>query len=409
MIPRRSTFERRLLLALVLFSVTPSLALLAAGAYAVSTGVALTGSPAAWERVAESGRTLVERAEQTGDPALAEAAARHRAELGESLTQARRWEFLLRRALLPFVLAVIVLAALIVWLAVRSARGMARELSKPIRTLAGWAAKVAREEPLPEARAGDPEEEGEFGVLRDAFRTMVHELSVSRAKALEAERMHAWVRLARGIAHELKNPLTPMRLAIGSLQSRLQGAPPSVSDALDVISAESARLEELARSFSQFGRLPEGPPSEVDLREMIDYLLRTHLPPQVSPRLRAPIDLPLVWGYHDPLSRAFANLLLNAGEAVGEEGGKVEVTLSRVGEYVEARIQDTGPGIAEEHLERVWEPDFTTKSGGTGLGLALVQQTVQAHGGGIIVQNRPKSGGAEFRVRLPIRGFGGDG
>lgn len=395
--PRRP-FERRLRTALLLFSVLPSLALLGVGTWLLSAAVEGAGSPAAWERMAESGRELLGRAEAAGDPALRRAAEEHRRELSASLLQARRREYLVRRSLAVLPLAALVLGAVLFWMAARAARGMARGLSRPVEELVGWAERVGRGEPLPAAAPGTPDETGEFGTLRDAFRRMEGELAAARARELEAERMRSWVSMARRVAHELKNPLTPMRLAVRTLEARPDS--PEGREALEVIAAESARLEELARSFAQFGRLPEGPTSEIDLREMLDYLLRSHLPPGVLPRLRAPVDLPLVRGHHDALSRAFANLLLNAADAMGEEGA-VTVVLRAAGDVVEARIADTGPGIPPGHLERIWAPDFTTRSRGTGLGLALVRQTVRAHGGRVDARNRPE-GGAEFRVLLPL-------
>jgi two-component system nitrogen regulation sensor histidine kinase NtrY len=263
--------------------------------------------------------------------------------------------------------------------------------------LAVWAGRIARGEQLPAARPGEAEQ-GEFGVLRLAFRDMDSELAASRARELEAERTRTWMGMARRVAHELKNPLTPMRLAMRTLR---RGGSDSEAgrEALEVIDQESARLDELARAFSQFGRLPEGPTSEVDVRELLEYLLRSHLPPGVTPRLRVPVGLPSVQGHADALSRAFSNLLLNACDAM-HGAGSVEVAVRSANGFVEVRVLDDGPGIAAENLERIWEPDFTTRSRGTGLGLALVRQTVQAHGGQVAVRNRPE-GGAEFRVLLP--------
>jgi signal transduction histidine kinase len=391
------SFERRLRTALVLFSILPSLLLLGAGTYLLSATVARTDAVQAWERVAGSGRELVERAEAADDPALARAAERHREELSASLTQARRWEWLLQRGMVALPVAAVVLGAFLAWLAFRVSGAIARELSRPVAELVGWAGRIGRGEALPPPRPNRPAVEGEFGILRSAFRQMEAELAASRARALEAERMRTWVAMARSVAHELKNPLTPMRLALRTLDA--QPAAPGAREALEVIAAESARLEELARSFAQFGRLPEGPTSEIDLPEMLDYLLRTHLPPEVAGRLRAPVDLPPVHGHYDALSRAFANLLLNAADAVGGEGA-VTVVARTLGEGIEVRVTDTGPGIPAGDLERIWEPDFTTKSRGTGLGLALVRQTVQAHGGEVAARTRPE-GGAEFRVLLP--------
>jgi nitrogen fixation/metabolism regulation signal transduction histidine kinase len=398
-ITHRRTFRRRLRLSLVLFSLAPTLLLSALGAYAVSEALAVTDSIATWDRVAASGSVLLRRAEASNDPALVAAARAHRAELSESVVQARRWEYLVRHALTLIPLAAAVVCLLLVWLARRAARGMASELSRPVGELVDWAGRVARREPLPPPEAGEETETAEFAVLRDAFRAMVTELEASRERELEAERMHTWIGMARRVAHELKNPLTPMRLAIRTLERR-QPRDEAELEAREVIMAEAERLEELARAFAQFGRLPEGPMSEIDLRELLDYLLRTHLPPEMSPRLRAPVDLPPVRGHYDALSRAFANLLLNAGDAVGGGTGAVTVVMRAVDGAVEVRVLDSGPGIPDENLERIWEPDFTTKSRGTGLGLALVKQTVQAHGGRVGARNRPE-GGAEFRVLLP--------
>ncbi|MDB4951178.1 MAG: putative two-component histidine kinase [Gemmatimonadetes bacterium] len=402
--PQRRTFRRRLRLSLVLFSVAPTLLLSALGAYAVSEALAVTDGTRTWERVAASGSDLIRRAEASPDPALIAAARAHRAELSESVVQARRWEYLVRHALVLIPLAALVLCILLIWLARRAARGMAFGLSRPVGDLVDWAARVAHGQPLPPPSPREEEETGEFGVLREAFRGMAAELETSRERELEAERTRTWIGMARRVAHELKNPLTPMRLAIRTLE-RSEPRDEAEREAREVIMAESGRLEELARAFAQFGRLPEGPASEIDLRELLDYLLRTHLPPGVAPRLRAPVDLPPVRGHYDALSRAFANLLLNAADAVGgggegAPGGAVSVVMRVRDGAVEVRVLDSGPGIPAENLERIWEPDFTTKARGTGLGLALVKQTVQAHGGRVGARNRPE-GGAEFRVLLP--------
>jgi signal transduction histidine kinase len=401
MAPRRS-FEGRIRRALVLFSVVPALLLVGGGTWAVLRTAALSDTARAWERVGESGGALIRAAEASGDPALAAAARTHRAELGTSVTHARRWDFLLRRAAAAVSAAGVLAGVLLALMAVRASRQMGRRLCQPVEELAGWAGHVARGEPLPPG--DDAEERGdEFGVLRGAFRGMARELDAARARELEAERMRTWVAMARRVAHELKNPLTPIRFALHTLERGVPATGPA-REALDTVAEESARLEELARAFAQFGRLPEGPPSDVDLREMLEHLLRTHFPAGAEPRLRVPVELPMVRAHHDALARAFANLLLNAGDAVGGEDarpGAVQVVVRSVEGWVEVRVLDSGPGIAPENLERIWEPDFTTKSRGTGLGLALVRQTVQAHGGRVSARNRPE-GGAEFRVALPL-------
>lgn len=394
----RRPFERRLRRALLMFAVLPSLVLVGLGAYAVSQAVRLSQAEGAWERAGASGGELIRRAEQSGDPVLAQAAAHHRDELEASITNARRWEYLLNRSVALIPLAGLLIGGVLAVLALRASRRMGRRLSHPVEEMAGWARMVGRREPLPAddgLAAAD-----EFAVLRRAFRRMEAELAHAHQAELEAERARTWVGMARRVAHELKNPLTPMRFALGTLHRAVPDRE-DAREALEVLQAESARLEELARTFAQLGRMPDGPRSEVDVREMLDYLLRTHLPPHVPSELRAPDALPTVMAHHDALSRAFANLLLNAGEVVSQAGrGGVTVEVREADGEVEVRVLDDGPGIAPENVERVWEPDFTTKARGTGLGLALVRQTVQAHGGRVWARNRPE-GGAEFGVALP--------
>lgn len=398
--PPRGSFERRLLVALVLFSVVPSLLLIAAGSYLLSEVVALHASSVTFERIADSARDLLALADASGDPRMAAAASDHRAVLSGSLLQSGRWEYLNERVLkvIPFV--ALALAGVLIWLAVRAAHGIARAMARPIRELVGWSGLIARGEPLPAPAPGATARTDEFAALRSAFRAMAEEIETSRARAIEAERTRTWVTMARSVAHELKNSLTPLRFAVGALQGRLS-RDAAAAEPLEVLTSEAARLDEMARAFSQFGRLPEGPPAEVDVREQLDYLVRTHLPPHVEGRVMGPDETPRVHGHHEVLSRAFANLLLNAAEAVGPEGGRVEVRIEPGPDSVVVRIRDSGPGIALERLDRIWDPDFTTKARGTGLGLALVRQAVHAHGGAVTVEN-PPGGGAEFAVSLPL-------
>jgi two-component system, NtrC family, nitrogen regulation sensor histidine kinase NtrY len=395
--PGRRPFERRLRRALLLFSVLPSLALVAIGAWAIARTVRLSDAVGTWERVGESGRELVQRAEAADDPELVAAAARHRARLEESVTNARRWEWVVARWLTVIPLGGIVLGALLAIGALRASRSIGRRLSRPVEEMASWARMLGRREELPADRGRAAADE--FAVLRDAFRWTAAELELSRRRELEAERARAWVGMARRVAHELKNPLTPIRLAVATLR-RGGLEREDAREAVEVLEAESGRLEELARTFARLGRIPEGPPSDVDLRELLAYLLRSHLPDGVRAELVAPDPLPSVPGHPDALSRAFANLLLNAAEAAAAGGGTVTVVVEAGAAEVTVRVLDDGPGIEVDPPERVWEPDFTTRARGTGLGLALVAQTVHAHRGRVWACDRP-SGGAEFGVALP--------
>lgn len=397
---RSGWFERRLLIALILFSLIPSFLVIGAGTLLLRETVSLQTTPAGWERLAESGRELLERVDTLGDAELRRAAVRHRMELTASVQQAQRWGYLSRRALASLPGVAVVFGLVLSVLAIRSARRIARGLAQPIRELVGWAERVARGDALPPAKGDDPAESGEFGILRASFRRMEEALGAARTREVEAARLRGSVVLARGVAHELKNTLMPLQLAIAALR---RGAPREEDlESLEVIEAESRRLEALARTFSQLGQTPEGERSSIDIGELMDHLVRSYLPPQLETAISIDARLPQVEGYYDPLARAFSNLLLNAAEAIGEAAGKIEVSAEQIDPgWIEVRIADNGPGISSEQLERLWDPDFTTKARGTGLGLALVHQTIDAHEGQISVA-RASLGGAEFRITLPV-------
>jgi signal transduction histidine kinase len=228
------------------------------------------------------------------------------------------------------------------------------------------------------------------------------------------------------VAHELKNPLTPMAMAADRVA---RSAETSVAAAGEVLRHEIQHLDELARSFAQFGRPPLSTMSHVDLGELLRDLVARLATQGVTMSLHGPTESVMVSGDLVSLERVFRNLVANAQEAVdaaraaggsavvetvqaGEEAGAtfmpVHVELACQSGWAEVRVQDRGIGIPSEVLPRIWEPDFTRKRRGTGLGLAFVRQVVQAHGGEVTARNRA-GGGAELLVRLPIAEAGEKG
>jgi signal transduction histidine kinase len=250
--------------------------------------------------------------------------------------------------------------------------------------------------PLPPGPAsrGAPE----FEALRQALRELATALDAARERELEAERLRAFREVARRVAHEIKNPLTAMRIAVDQLHRTDEPADRRTAMAVEVMAAETDRLEQLAKEFAEFGRLPEGPKSEVDLMDLLMDLSTSAVPPEIAVRVRANGAPCRLLGHYDPLRRAFANLLRNAAEAMGGHGA-IDVGLTRDGAGLVVTVADHGPGIPPELRQRVFEPYFTTKQDGTGLGLALVRQTIEAHNGTISVVDTP-GGGATFSVVL---------
>jgi signal transduction histidine kinase len=399
---RRFSFTTRLFLVLFLLSAVPSLALLGLATWGLRNYVELAGSAGPWGRVADTGGELLDALDEAGADSTVQAAAEeHEAELSRSVGFARSWDLIAQRLAAALPWAALVLGLSLAVVAAWAARQLARQLSRPVGEIVVWAEKLAGEEPLPEASPRHERGPPEFSVLRRAFRSMAERLAEGRRQALEAERLRALNEMARRVAHEIKNPLTPLMLAVRQARQLARDQHEALDEPLTVIADEADRLDEMARSFSQLGKLPEGPTSEIDLEEMLRGLLASDLPDTVSSDLRAEDDLPLVDGHLAALSRAFRNLLGNAVEALDDRpDARIDVAIASKDGVIEVAITDNGPGVPSEHAGRVWDPDFTTKRTGTGLGLALVRQTVRAHGGD--VELRDSNEGACFCVTLPL-------
>jgi signal transduction histidine kinase len=349
--------------------------------------------------VAETGQGLLDAVERSGtpDPALREAAARHREALSGSVRMSRLYTFVAERVVrvLPLLALLAGLASAV--LAFYAARLISRGFGGPVAELAEWTERIARGEPLPPA-SPTTESVEELATLRDALRRMATQLEEGRRKEIENARMRSWTDLARRVAHEIKNPLTPMRMAADSLTRGRTGAEAEMGR---ILLDEIRRLDELARTFSQYGRVPEGPRSLVDLGELLGALAAQHASDRVPIHVTAGPAPVMVEGHYDALERAFRNLLLNAVEAQEVVGGRVDVEVGTDLEGAWVRVDDRGPGIAPELMDEIWNPDVTTKRHGTGLGLAIVRQTAAHHGGRVSAGNRPE-GGASFEVRLPL-------
>jgi signal transduction histidine kinase len=194
-----------------------------------------------------------------------------------------------------------------------------------------------------------------------------------------------------------------MRIAVDTLE-RSDGRTAARTDmAIQVLASETDRLDRLAKEFSEFGRLPEGPQSEVDIVELLEELGRTSVPNGVDVRLTTHDGRRTLFGHYEPLRRAFSNIYRNASEAM-QGRGAIDVTVTGAAGGLAISIADHGPGIPAEFHQRVFEPYFTTKDDGTGLGLALVRVTLEAHRGSISVSETP-GGGATFSIVFPPSPF----
>lgn len=390
-------FRKRILLALVLLGVVPTGIALIGWALAVRPASGpVVANREAIQSLARTGRVLVETIDSTRLRAPErKALAAHTRALNEAISRVQRQD--VEAAMYAGVLAAVILAigAVALYASIRLGGYLSRQLSRPIEELIGWTGHIRREEPLPPdvPQGGAPE----FAALRGALRGMATGLAEARAREMEGERLRAFREVARRVAHEMKNPLTPIRFAVAQLS---RTARPEQKESLEVLQAESARLEQLAAEFTEMGRLPEGPAADVDLGELLAELARTAVPPSVQAVLHLDPATPRIAGHYEPLRRAVSNLLRNAVEA-SAGAGAIELRCTPLGRNgAELRIIDHGPGVPPDIRVRLFQPYVTGKDGGTGLGLALVQQTIEAHGGRIW-HEETAGGGATFVLTLP--------
>ena len=255
----------------------------------------------------------------------------------------------------------------------------------------------------------DYDNDDEISALVDSYNRMVTELSESSQKLAEAERDKAWSAMARQVAHEIKNPLTPMKLQLQRIIRLKQKNDPAWQERFDemtsVVLDHIDMLSETANEFSTFAKLYTEEPSEFNLDRMLqeEIAIFDNHDDGVEIEYRGFGDAVAV-GPKPQLARVFINLLGNAVQAVGgSENPKVLVSLrksSREGFY-DIVFEDNGPGVAEENRSKLFTPNFTTKSGGTGLGLAISKSVLDKCGATISYSRSFSLGGACFTIVYP--------
>jgi signal transduction histidine kinase len=399
----RTPFRSRLFAVLLLFALIPSVVVTVAWVVTTSRTLPLVGATSAWDRVGASGeRAISALSDAPLTASQRQAVLDHETELRRSIEMAKRVGFVVPRTVRLIAAGAFVLLLGVALGASRVAGHLARQLSRPLDELVGWTGliRVGHALPARTPRRGAPE----FEVLRAGMRTMAQELESGRQRALEAERAEAFRESARRFAHELKNPLTPIRFAVDRLR---RTAPAELHDTVEVLAEEASRLESMARSFAQFGRLPDGPAAEIDVGDLVTRAAQATVPDHLTLQLDIADALPLVHGFHDPLLRAVTNVLINAVEASGATG-RIAVQVRHehlpTPEAVCIRIADSGSGIEPARLAHIFDPYVTTKPGGTGLGLAIVRQTIAAHGGTVAARSATGAG-TEIEFRLPVHPF----
>lgn len=296
-----------------------------------------------------------------------------------------------------------------VLLAVIFGVALAISLSRPLTALEEAAARVG---------SGDLDStigvrsNNEVGRALRAFNQMTTDLKSTRAKLLRAERIAAWRDIARRIAHEVKNPLSPIQVAIETMQKTYRKKHPDFDEIFEESTAmildEVQKLTRLVTEFSNFARMPSPRRQPVDVGELVRHteaLYRGHQGVELDARIEP--GLPVIAGDRDQLSEVMTNLVKNAIEAARSKhpdgGSKVLIRAKPAEGGVEIHVEDNGSGVPEDQRARVFEPYFTTKTEGTGLGLSIVQRIVTDHDGDIEVL-ASSLGGADFSLFLSEHG-----
>ena len=278
------------------------------------------------------------------------------------------------------------------------------QISGPVERIAAFSDRLASgnwQEPL------TLESVGELQTLVLALDRMRRDLQTYRDKLVTSERQAAWSQMARKVAHEVKNPLTPIAISIADLKRSYDQKRPDFPEILDqavrIIGEEVETLRRLLQEFSDFGRIPPPVLAPCRVSDLLGGLEALYAGDISAGRLTVTrpsteITFPADSGQ---IRQSLINLIKNGLEALNGTG-RVTVSARSDDDAVEIVVADSGPGLTEEQRANLFVPGFTTKSHGGGLGLTIVQRIVSDHGG-VIAVDAGRSGGTAFRLRLPLR------
>ena len=322
-------------------------------------------------------------------------------EITRTIADARTRAGDLRGRNLPrgFTLALIASSAIVWAFSLAAVVYLSVRISGPIQQLTTGLGQVAAGRFETRLRAASRDE---VGLAVEAFNRTAAELQQNRDRLVYLTQVASWQLLARKMAHELKNSLTPVRLTVEEIVARQPAADPEfLARAAAIVIDEVTSLERRVRAFSEFAAEPEVRPARLDLdaivRERVQFLRGGH--PAVDYRMESTGDVPAAWADGDQVKGILTNLLENAAEAAGD-GGTVLVLAGRSGADAAVEVHDSGPGMSAEARSRLFEPSISFKKHGMGLGLAISRKNALVAGGDLLLVEG-RLGGAGFRLVIP--------
>jgi len=298
-----------------------------------------------------------------------------------------------------FLLAFLAATASVVLLATLIGIRIGFGVTNPLYALIKGTREMARdnlEYRIPKGR------EDEIGLLIESFNKMAEDLKENRRKRLEAEQIAAWREIARRLAHEIKNPLTPIQLTVQQLRDKYPGDDPMyqklVIDCTEIVTEEVENLRALVQEFADFARMPALLLASKNINDIVKDIVRLYPDARIYQKLSP--DLPTLHVDIEQIRRVLINLIENGIDAAGEKA-QISIETEMGDGEICLRVSDNGPGVREEDRQRIFQPYISSKDSGMGLGLAVVRGIIEDHRGHISVTDAP-TGGAQFEICLPL-------
>ena len=308
-----------------------------------------------------------------------------------------------------FAIIYIIVVTLLLFLSTSIAITFASRLTKPIVNLIGASDSISKG--ALDVKVPELETDEEFKDLNKNFNSMIQRLKEQQDKLLLNERYEAWESVARKLAHEIKNPLTPIQLSIDSLRekykNKLSNQSQEFEKYLQTINRQIKDIEKLVNEFSNFARMPRPILKKLNIVDLIkkslDFIKMTS---KNSIKLNFENKNLYINGDEDQLNRVFINLIKNSEESFNDMNkknlnfkGNIDIEINENNDYIICRLTDNGPGITD--AKKAMTPYFTTKKTGTGLGLPIVTKIINEHSGNFIIQKQKKGNGTQILISLP--------